>query len=423
MTEGRNDTSAGMPDAGVETDALFAEMDDARSGDVRWRDGRLGLYVHFGGDDVLAVAKRAYLEFFSENALGPGAFPSLRRFETDVINWTADLLQAGPAACGNITSGGTESIFLAMKSIRGWARAQSRGGASPVLVAPFSAHPAFDKAADLLGMTVRRIPLTDALAADPQAMRDALCADTVAVMGSAPGFPHGIIDPIADIAAIAREHSLWMHVDGCVGGFILPFARDLGRPMPAFDFAVDGVRTMSADLHKYGFAAKGASAIVYADPADHAYQPWSFDAWPRGRYAVPTFAGSRPGGAVAAAWAVMRYLGRDGYRRIVGEIMQARDALAGGIEQIADLHILGEPEGPILAYGARTTDIFVVAEAMRSRGWFVTPADRPPCIHIGMLTLMHVPVIDTYLEDLAASVADAHAGRFADASRSATYGG
>jgi sphinganine-1-phosphate aldolase len=412
-----------LPVEGCAPEDVFAEMEEARADDVRWREGRLGLYVHFGGDDVLQVAKNAYLQFFSENALGPTAFPSLKKFETEVVAWTATLLGASAEARGNITGGGTESIFLAMKSIRDWARDHGRGGQQPQVIAPYSAHPAFDKAAYLLGMTVRRVPLQDNLAADVLAMADAVDELTVGIIGSAPGFPHGIIDPIEDIAQIARRHDLWMHVDGCVGGFILPFARALGHNVPAFDFSVPGVRSMSADLHKYAYAAKGASVVVYADEASYAYQPYAFEDWPRGRYSVPTFAGSRPGGAIAAAWAVMRYLGQAGYERLVAQVLDARDRLANGINAMDDLYILGQPQGPILTYGSTGPDVFAIAEAMRSRGWFVTLADEPPCIHMGMLTLMHVPVVDTYLEHLEQACADVRTGRVGDVNRDAGYGG
>lgn len=415
--------SASFPDTGVNEQTVFAEMEAARTDDVAWRDGRLGLYVHFGGDDVLAVAKEAYMRFFSENALGPTAFPSLAKFEREVVQWTASLLQAGPNAAGNITSGGSESIFLAMKSIRDWARSQNRGGATPQVIAPYSAHPAFSKAGYLLGVEVTRIALRDDFRANAEQMRAAVGERTIGIIGSAPGFPHGLVDPIEEIAAIAREHNLWMHVDACVGGFVLPFARDLQYPIPEFDFAVAGVRSMSADLHKYGFAAKGASTVVYRHQDDHRHQVFEFDDWPRGKYAAPTMAGTRPGGAVAAAWAVMRFLGRTGYTNIVRSIMQTRDALRHGIESMDELHIVSDPEGPIMTFSAHDIDIFAVAQAMTDKGWFVTRGAQPPCIHLGMLTAVHVPHTERYLHDLHEAVAEVAAGRKATGSREVTYGG
>lgn len=407
---------------GISHEAVMDELDEAAANDVPWRDGRLGLYVHFGGEDVLAVAKDAYMRFFSENALGPTAFPSLAKFEREVVGWTANLLNGPDEATGNISSGGSESIFLAMKSMRDWARAHNRGGECPQVVAPYSAHPAFSKAAHMLGMEVKRVALGDDFRVDMDAMAAAISHRTVGIMGSSPGFPHGVVDPIEAIAEIAVAHDLWMHVDACVGGFVLPFARRLQYPVPEFDFSVPGVRSMSADLHKYGFAAKGASTVLYRSPEDYQFQIYEFDEWPRGRYAPPTMPGSRPGGAVAAAWAVMRYLGIDGYTRIVREIMTVRDAIIEGVNAINDLHVLSDPDGPIIAYGSETLDIFAVAEALAERGWFVTKGAEPPCVHMGMLTAIHVPVVKEYLADLEAAVEEVRGGRKA-ASRAVSYGG
>jgi len=412
-----------LPEQGLNPDAVFAEMEEARATDVAWREGRLGLYVHFGGEDVLAVAREAYQRFFSENALGPSAFPSLAKFETEVVGWTAGLLNANEGAAGNISSGGTESIFLAVKAMRDWARSEGRGGRCPHIVAPYSAHPAFNKAAHLLGMAVSRVAIGDDYRAVPQDMAKAVKPDTVGIVGSAPGFPHGVVDPIEDIAAIARENGLWLHVDACVGGFILPFARQLQYRIPRFDFALPEVRSMSADLHKYGFAAKGASTIIYRGGHEHRHQIFDFDEWPRGRYSAPTMAGTRPGGAVAAAWAVMRYLGNEGYLRIARSIMATRDALVDGINAIDELHVNSDPEGPVITYSADGMDIFAVAEEMTQKGWFVTRGAEPPCIHMGMLTAIHVPIVDRYLADLKSSVSKVkREGRVAR-SREVTYGG
>jgi glutamate/tyrosine decarboxylase-like PLP-dependent enzyme len=235
---------ASFPENSTASADVFAEMESARRNDVDWRHGRVGLYVHFGGDDVLEVAKEASRRFFSENALGPKAFPSLKKFEDEIVAWTADLLHGGSNATGVVSSGGTESIFLAVKTARDHARAERPSIKEPEIVLPFSAHPAFDKAAHYLCMKVTRVPLRADYRADVAALRAAITPNTIMIVGSAPTFPHGVIDPIEDIAALAREHKLWMHVDACVGGFLAPFARRIGYPIPPFDFEVDGVRSM-----------------------------------------------------------------------------------------------------------------------------------------------------------------------------------
>ena len=378
-----------FPQTGLPPPALFELMEEARSRDVDWRRGRVALYVHYAGEDVLAVAKEAYQRFFSENGLGLKAFPSLQKFEDDIIAWTGDLLSAGPMASGVVTSGGTESIFLALKTARDWARTEHPEIREPEIVAPVSAHPAFDKAAHYLCMKVRRVPLRNDFRADVRAMAAAASSDTILIVGSAPSFPHGVFDPITELAALARERNLWMHVDACVGGFLAPFVRRLGYPIPPFDFAVEGVRSMSADLHKYGFAAKGASVMLLADQALRRHLVFEFDNWPRGKYAVATFAGSRPGGAIAAAWAVMRYLGIEGYTRLARKIMEACERLEKGIAEIEGLYVVGTPELSVMGVGARGLDIFAVAEQMTKKGWFVSTMSEPPGIHLGMLTLAH----------------------------------
>lgn len=412
-----------FPEQGAAPHDVFAEMESARRDDVDWRRGRLGLYVHYAGEDVLAVAKEAYARFFSENALGPKAFPSLKRFEDDIVAWTADLLQGGADSTGVVTSGGSESIFLALKTARDWARVVRPGITAPEIVAPISAHPAFDKAAHYLCMIVRRVPLRPDFRADVGAMAAAVSPATIMVVGSAPAFPHGVIDPIQDLAALALKRDLWMHVDACVGGFLAPFARRLGYPIPPFDFEVAGVRSMSADLHKYGFSAKGASVMLLAQKALRDHLVFEFDNWPRGKYASPTFAGTRPGGAIAAAWAVMRYLGTDGYLRLARAIMGARDRLVEAIGAIDGIHVVGDPDLSVIGFGSRELDIFAVAEQMTQAGWFVSTMSEPPGIHLGMPTMAHVPHIEEYLTDLAAAVAAVRSGGLTARTRDVSYGG
>lgn len=413
-----------FPEQGLPPDLLFAQMEQARSADVDWRRGRLGLYVHYAGEDVLEVAKEAYRRFFSENALGPKAFPSLKRFEDDIVGWAADILQGSPDATGVVTSGGTESIFLAMKTARDWARSKRSGETFvPEVLAPVSAHPAFDKSAHYLGLKVRRVPLRKDFRADPEAMAQAVTRETIMIVGSAPAFPHGVIDPIPELAGISRERQLWMHVDACVGGFLAPFARRIGYPIPPFDFAVQGVDSISADLHKYGFTAKGASVMLLAHAETRRHLVFEFDNWPRGRYVSPTFAGTRPGGAMAAAWAVMRYLGVEGYSRLASAIMGARDRWMRGIEAIDGLFIVGKPDLSVFGFGASDIDIFAVAEQMTARGWFVSTMSEPPGIHLGMPTMAHVGCVEQYLADLKLAVAQVRAGRLQASSREVSYGG
>ena len=313
-----------LPEKGKRWADLETEMDEARSQDVDWQNGRIGVYIHYGGEEVLAVAKQAYLKFFSENGLGPRAFPSLVRFERDVIQMTLGLLNGSPQAVGAMTTGGTESIFLAVRAARQWARQHRPNVQTAEILLAKSAHPAFNKAADFYGIRARRVAIDADFRADTQAMESAINDNTIMVVGSAPAYPHGVVDPIEALANMATRHNLWLHVDACVGGFIAPFARRLGAPIPPFDFSIEGVRSMSADLHKYGYAAKGASTILYRDQASFDCQAYTFDEWSHGKYSTNTLVGTRAGGAIAAAWAVMNFLGVDGYMDITKRVMAIR---------------------------------------------------------------------------------------------------
>jgi glutamate/tyrosine decarboxylase-like PLP-dependent enzyme len=392
----------GLPVAGVSWPELERRLESAKANDVDWRSGRAPAFIHFAGDDVLDVAKRAYQMYFSENGLGLRAFGSLAKFESEVIAMGLALLHGGPDARGAMTTGGTESIFLAVKAARDRAGASRTG--KPNIVLALSAHPAFDKAAHFLGLDTVRTPLADDFRADPRAIAAAIDANTVMVVASAPAYPHGVMDPIAAIAQVAAERKVWMHVDACVGGYIAPFARQLGAPVEAFDFAVPGVVSISADLHKYGYAAKGASTLFFADAASFAGMAYAFDNWPRGQYMTNTLVGTRAGGAIAAAWAVMNYLGEEGYLRITRRVLATREAYQRGVEALG-FRTLGRPELSILAFGSDTHDIAAVGQAMTRRGWLTGHVKNPPGLHL-MLNLTHEPVVGEYLRDLAASVAE-----------------
>ena len=395
-----------LPNEGTPWAELEPRMKAAGERDVAWRDGRAPAFIHYAGDDVLEVSKQAFMMYFSENGLGLRAFHSLAKFESEVVQMALGLLHGGPDARGAMTTGGTESIFLAVKAARDAAREQrgETAGQVPQIVLPFSAHPAFDKAAHFLGLQTVRVPLRADFTADPEAMAAAITDATVMVVGSAPAYPHGVMDPIGAIAAVAQARGLWMHVDACVGGYIAPFAQQLGYPVEAFDFAVPGVTSISADLHKYGYAAKGASSLFFANAAAFAHMAYQFDNWPRGQYATHTLVGTRPGGSIASAWAVMNYLGQTGYRRITERVLATRRAIEAGVEALG-LQVLGRPELSIVAFGSPEHDIGAIGRGMLPRGWLTGHVRNPDGIHL-MLNLTHEPVVERYLQDLRASIAD-----------------
>ena len=348
-----------LPKQGRSREDVRGEIEQALGRDADWRGGKIWSLVYFAGEDVSEVLKDAYTAAFYTNGLGPGAFKSLRKFESEVIAMTAGLL-GEPEATGNMTSGGTESILMAVKTARDYARAE-RGITEPEMVLPVSAHPAFDKSAQYLGVKAVHTPLRDDFRADVEAMRAAITPNTVLVVGSAPNYPFGTIDSIPEIAALALERGIPCHVDACLGGFLLPFVERLGYDVPPWDFRVPGVSSMSSDLHKYGFSARGASTVMYRDGAYRRHQFFTQTDWPGGLYGSPTMTGSRPGAAVAAAWAVLTYLGEDGYMRLAKVIMDTTRKLMDGVNAIDGLKVLGEPDMSVFRDRLR--------HARRARRW------------------------------------------------------
>ena len=284
-----------LPEKGEAWDSLRERLEGLGQNDVDWRNKKSAVYVFHPGEDVLQIAKDAYALYQSENALGPAAFPSLKRMEDEVISMALDLLHGPETGAGNMTSGGTESILLAVKSCRDAAAAKGVDVQGANLVVPRTAHLAFDKAAHYLGLEIRRIDVDKDFLADPAAMRSAIDERTILLVGSAPCFPYGLVDPIPALSEIALETDIWLHVDACVGGYLNPFAELEGVELPAWDFRLEGVRTISADLHKYGYAAKGASTILHRSAEQHAHQGFQADNWPAGSMSTPTIAGTRPG--------------------------------------------------------------------------------------------------------------------------------
>jgi glutamate/tyrosine decarboxylase-like PLP-dependent enzyme len=377
-------------------------MDSMRGEDVDWRASRLFGFVYRVDDEVMDLARDAYGKFIAENGLSPFAFPSLRRFETEVVAMTAALLGGDDRVVGTMTSGGTESILLAVKAARDHAREAHPEITAPELVMPVTAHPAWDKAAHLLNLGVVHVPVRDDYRADPAAMARACTASTVLMVASAPTYPHGVVDPLRELSEFALERRVWLHVDACLGGFVLPFARRAGYPIPDFDFSLPGVISMSADVHKYGYAAKGASTVLYRDPSYRKHQFYVHADWPGGVYGTPSLLGARPGGAIAAAWAVMNFLGEEGYTEIVSSMMATTRRLIEGTRAVPGLKVLGDPDASIFAIASDSLNIFALGDAMKRRGWHMDPQQLPPALHV-TVSPGHARVVEPFLQDLAAA--------------------
>lgn len=412
-----------FPEQGREWSALEREMAGFAKDDVDWRRGRHAFHVWYGGDDVFDIQQKAYVMFMQENGGGAGkTFMSLKHMEDAVIDFAADLLH-GPDAVGHITSGGSESIFVAMKAARDWARANLKQVREPEIVIPYSAHPTFNRAGEYLGYSVKRIPVGDDFRADVAAMERAITPNTIALVGSAVCFPYGVIDPIQDLGRIAIQRGLWLHVDACVSAYTAPFCRDLGYTVPDFDFSVPGVTSISGDLHKYGFCAKGTSTVLYRNRDYEKFQPFEFNSWPNGIFANPNVASSRPGGSISSAWAVINYLGRDGYLRLNDRLMKTRQRYIDGINAIDGLSINGEPHSLIISFrcaNPRALDASALAEGMLERGWFLGHQVSPPGLMMG-LSLPHEGACDDFLRDLTRVVAEVRNSGTRGSGRRAIY--
>lgn len=411
-----------FPERGRPVDDVIADLDAKRRNDVKWQEGRAFGMIYDGGPSVHEVAERAAKLYLHENALNTKAFPSLGEIQSETVRWTADLLHGPDTVAGFLTSGGTESILCAVLAARERGR-KERGIEHGEIVLAESAHAAFHKGAHLFDLEVNKVPVRSDWTADVDAMADAVNDNTVLVVGSAPQYPQGVVDPIPEIAGIAARVGANCHVDACMGGFVLPFAERLGREVPPWDFRVDGVYSISADIHKLGYAPKGVSVILHRSKALRQYQTFVFDGWLGGFYASPNLQGTRSGLPMAAAWSVIQHLGMDGYLELTRVTLENADRMRAGIEQIEGVRVLGDGRYHLIAMAADPevpdpVDVFALGDALLERGWFHDRQGPPDTLH-STVSNSNAGVIDRYLEDLAACVA-AVRGRSAD-DRSTNY--
>ena len=412
-----------MPETGRSADDVLQELKGYASGDPDYRHARLWSLVYYLDEEHADFLGQAYGAFSSANGLNPTAFKSLKRFESDIIAAVAHLLNGTPDVCGVVTSGGTESCLLAVKTYRDMARSQRRV-TKPEMIVPASAHVAWFKASEYFGVKLRLLPLGKDARVDISKLESLINRNTVMILGSAPEYPSGLIDPIADMAAIAARHKLPMHVDACVGGFILPFMEMNGVKLPPWDYRVPGVTSISADIHKYGYAAKGASTITYRSLDYLRHQMFVCQDWPGGVFASPALLGTRPGGAYAAAWATLQRFGESGYRKLAADTLLAFNQIRDGINAMPELQVLGDPKGPLLSYVSRDpgVNMFAVGDQMDARGWQINRRQFPDGLH-AMVTAGHLQSVNAFLADLKDAVAVVKANpELAGKGTAATYG-
>lgn len=388
-----------MPKEGISRKEVIAKLKSLKANDAEWQNGQMFGLIYEAGADVEDLVKTAAGEFMIANGLSPLAFPSLLQMENEVVSMVLGLMRADEHAVGSLTSGGTESIFMAVKAARDWARDQYPHIREPEMIVPVTAHPAWNKAAHYLNIKIIMTQVDSGFRADIAAIRGAISDNTIILGGSAVTYPHGMVDPIEEIGQLAAEKNLWLHVDACLGGLMLPFLQKLDYSIPAYDFRIDGVKSISADVHKYAYTPKGISTVLYRNSELRKYQFFMYTDWPGGIYGTPSLAGARSGGSLAAAWAVFQYLGEKGFLKLAQKTKGATDDLIDGINAMPELYVLGHPDATVFAFGSDTLNIYELGERLKNRGWHVEGQHLPPCLHM-TVSPVHAEIKDAFLSDL-----------------------
>jgi sphinganine-1-phosphate aldolase len=392
-----------IPQKGLRREDVMERLRAAKKDDLKWKDGKSFCLIYYPGDEKASMIQEAYNLYFTENALNPMSFPGLRKFETEVVTMMSNLLGGNSNTVGTMTSGGTESILMAVKAARDYARKHKPEIKHPEIVVPITAHPAFDKACYYFDVKLVHTPVDSACRADVTQMEKAINANTIMLVASAPSYPHGVLDPVKKISELAARKNLLCHVDACIGGMILPFMKLNGIAVDDFDFKLPGVTSMSADLHKYGYAAKGASVILYHHEDLRKFQFFVSTQWPGGIYGSASVAGSRPGGAIAAAWAALMGIGVEGYRELTRTTIETTKKITEGIKKIPELKLMAEPEMSIIAFDSPTINVFELADELNLMGWHFERLQNPPGLHL-TVNYIHHTVVDDFLKDLRTAV-------------------
>jgi len=411
-----------VPDQPAARDAILSDIAAmAEAEDAQGDAGRVSGSLYSGDHEHYAFLTEVFGEFAHANVLQRDMYPSATKFEGEIVAMVADMLHA-PTPAGVVTSGGSDSLIHALYSYREESR-ESRGVTQPNVVLPITAHVALRKGAHWMGIEVRDVPVTDEFTADVPAMAAAIDDNTIALVGSAGDYAHGLIDPIPALGALAQEHGIGLHVDGCLGGFLLPWAEELGYDVPPWDFRVEGVTSISADTHKYGYALKGTSALIYRDSALRARQWYSVTDWPGGLYLSPGLAGSRSGGLIASTWAAMVTMGREGYLAKARALLTANDTIKAGIrERIPELQIIGDPIF-MTSFCSDIVDVYLVNDALKKSGWRMNALQLPPALHFCVTgPNTQAGVAEQFVDDLRAAVDYAIEHRDQPAESGAMYG-
>lgn len=384
-----------LPANGLSFEEVMAQARQLRTTlDEKWDDGHLSGTVYHGGKDLTSLINDTLVLYQWTNPLHMDTFGSVRQMEAEIVQMCVDLFHGTAPhredACGAVTSGGTDSICMAIKSHREWGR-DKRGITRPNIVCPITVHPAFDKACHYYDIEKKTVPVNPATGVvDPEELERYVTEDTVCIVASAVNYPYGTVDDVAKIAEIARRHGTNVHVDCCLGGFVLQFLEDAGIPnVPVVDFRIPGVSTISVDTHKFGFAPKGSSVVLFDNKELRRYMYFSIATWPGGLYCSPGFNGSRPGNIIAGTWAAMMAMGKDGYVKSARDVYNTMQRLVKGIRVSKHLYVLGNPQTSVVAFASDTIDVYELKERVTKRfGWQLHTLQFPPALQFS-LTWVH----------------------------------
>lgn len=391
-----------LPELGYSDKKILDLVDShLQLGSYKWKEGRVSGAVYYYDPDLVALTQTVYGRASYTNPLHADIFPGVCKMEAEVVRMTANLFHGGPEACGTMTTGGTESLIMACKAYRDYAR-ETKGITKPNIVMPVTAHSGFDKAAQYLNLHVKTVELDKAsMTVNIRKMEAAITKNTIMLVGSAPNYPYGTLDNIEAIAKLGRKYNIPVHVDACLGGFVIIFMKRAGYPLPPFDFRVPGVTSISADTHKYGFAPKGSSVILYSDKKYRRHQFTVTTDWPGGVYGSPSVNGSRAGGVIAATWATLIRFGLDGYTEATKRIVDTAKYIERGLRTMEGIYVYGQPATSVIAFGSSTFDIYRLSSALSALGWNLNNLQFPPGVHI-CVTFMHTRegVADKFLQDV-----------------------
>jgi sphinganine-1-phosphate aldolase len=412
-----------------ETEVIEELKRIAAAEDQKWVTGQISGTMYHGGREHYDFLNHIFGLFSYVNLIQRDICPSGTKFEAEITSMVANMLHAEAAktanpediVCGTVTSGGSESIYNAIYVYRERAR-HEKGITDPEIIAPTTIHPAFNKAAHYLGVRLIQIPVNQDYQADVDGMRQRITGNTIALAGSAGSYPHGVIDPIDRLSDLVLSHDLGLHVDGCLGGFILPWIEKLGYDIPPFDFRIPGVTSMSCDTHKFGYSLKGTSVVVYRNPRLRRYQYFAQTDWPGGLYASPTVQGSRSGGLTAATWAALVSMGEEGYLAAARAIMNTADAIRLGISRIPEINIMGKSTF-LISMTSEVVDIYMVNDYLTMKGWRMNGCQNPPGFHFCVTLSNTLPgVAEQFVADLRAAVEFAKNPPYPQAKSGALYG-